>query len=131
MKKPSNLHAAFAVTLLASASALGLTLGGCASAPVPNEQMAVAEAAVARASTTSTSESAPTELRVANEKLASARAALGAGERETARRLAEQATLDAQVAELHAQARRSRQAALESQDAARVLREETHRKAVR
>jgi Domain of unknown function (DUF4398) len=111
--------------------ALGLLLAGCASAPPPNEQMAVAEAAVARASTTSTTESAGPELRVAVAKLASARTALAAGEPLVARRLAEQATLDAQVAELHAQTVRSRKSAQESEDAARVLREEINRKTVR
>jgi hypothetical protein len=46
---------------------------------------------------------------------------------ERARQLAEQAQVDAQVAELHAQSALSRQAAKESQDAARVLTEEINR----
>lgn len=131
MKKRSNVQGTAAVALLAAVSAVGLTLSGCASVPEPKEQMAVAEAAVARASTTSTGESAPAQLREANSKLASARAALAADDREAARRYAEQATLDAQVAELHAQTQRSLKAAQETEDAARVLREEINRKTVR
>jgi hypothetical protein len=93
--------------------------------------MAVAEAAVARADSVSTGESAPVELRLATSKLADARAAKAAGQPLRAARLAEQATLDAQVAELHAQSVRSRKAAQESADAARVLREEINRKSTR
>lgn len=103
-------------------------LGACASPPAPVEQLAVAEAAVQRASTTSTQETAPMELRVAIDKLAAARSALVAGDRDRARQLAEQAEVDAQVAEIHAQARRSEAAARETQDAARVLREEMDRR---
>ncbi|HEU0203515.1 MAG TPA: hypothetical protein VFR86_24150, partial [Burkholderiaceae bacterium] len=58
------------------ASTLVFVLGGCASAPAPDEQMAVAEAAVQHANTRSTSESAARELQVATDKLASARQAV-------------------------------------------------------
>lgn len=131
MKRNPIVRIPAALALLASAAVLALTLG-CASRPASgppvNERMAVAEAAVARASTTSTSESAGNELRLATAKLASARAAQAAGDHVVATRLAEQAVLDAQVAELHAQTVRSRKAAQESDDAARVLRDEINRK---
>lgn len=111
------------------ALAAGLaTLAGCASTPKPTEQLAVAEAAVQRASTTSTSENSAVELKVATNKLASARQAMAAKDYELARQLAEQATVDAEVADLRAQSARSRLAAQESDAAARVLREETSRK---
>lgn len=118
------------------AMVLGLTIavpiGGCASTPpVPNERLAVAEAAVNRASSASTSENAPAELQVAIAKLASARQAVASEEYELAGRLAEQAVIDAHVAELRAQSVRTRKSALESQEAARVLREEIDRKTVR
>lgn len=106
-------------------------LGACASTPPPVAQMAVAEAAVRRAGSASTTETAAAELRVATDKLAAARSALKAGEHDRARQLAEQAAIDAQVAELHAQAERSTRAAQETQDAARVLREEIARKTPR
>jgi len=114
---------------LALASLAAAGLAACASAPVPNEQMAVAEAAVQRANSTGTHELAAVELQRASGKLASAREAMGSKDYERARRLAEQAEADALVAESHAQSARSRLAAQESQDAARVLREELNRKA--
>lgn len=108
--------------------ALVALLAGCASAPMPNEQLAVAEAAIQHANTASTSDNAAGELQIAIAKLNSARQAAGRKDYAVARQLAEQAEVDAQVAELHAQSMRSRKAAQESQDAARVLREEIGRK---
>jgi hypothetical protein len=117
---------------LAMALAAGMAvLGGCASTPAPVEQLAVADAAVQRANTTSTSESSAVELKIATNKLAAARQAMAAKDYELAGRLAEQATVDAQVAELRSQSARSRQAAQESMDASRVLSEEINRKSVR
>jgi hypothetical protein len=117
---------------LAMALAAGMAvLGGCASTPAPVEQLAVADAAVQRANTTSTSESSAVELKIATNKLAAARQAMAAKDYELAGRLAEQTTVDAQVAELRAQSARSRQAAQESMDASRVLSEEINRKSVR
>jgi len=117
---------------LAMTLAVGLAaLGGCASTPAPTEQLAVAEAAVQRANTTSTSENAAVELKVATTKLAGARQAMASKDYELARRLAEQAEVDAEVAELRSQAAHSRQAAKEAQDASRALSEEINRKSVR
>ena len=113
---------------LALASSLFVVLSGCATKPVPNERMAVAEAAVQRASTTSTSENAASELLVATTKLERARQAVTNKDYALAAQLADEIKLDAQVAELHAQSERERKAAQESQEAARVLREELSRK---
>ncbi len=111
-----------------SAMAFALTaLGGCASTPAPTAQMAVAEAAVQRANNGGTSDNAPAELQIAVSKLASARQAMSVKDYDRARQLAEQVTVDAQAAELHAQAARSTKAANETQDAARVLQEEINR----
>jgi phage-related minor tail protein len=116
------------VSALALTASLVIVLGGCASVPAPSEQMAVAEAAVKNANTSSTSDSAPGELQVAIAKLAAARQAMSSEDYVRAGQLAEQAQVDAQVAELHAQTARSRKAAMDSKDAARVLREEINRK---
>lgn len=116
---------------LAVVSSLVIVLGGCASAPVPVEQMAVAQASVQHATTTSTSENAAGELQLATSKLASARQAFANKDYARAKQLAEQVEVDAQVAELRAEAARSDKAAKESLDAARVLREEIARKAPR
>jgi hypothetical protein len=113
---------------VALGSSLLIVLGGCASAPVPKEQMAVAESSVQRANTTSTNVDAAGDLQIAIAKLASARQAAASKDYTLARQLAEEADLDAQVAELHAQSVRSQKAAKESMDAARVLREELNRK---
>jgi len=131
MTTRSFIRTPAAVLVLALASSLVLALGGCAGTPVPSTQMAVAEAAVQSANTGSTSADAPRELQLAMDKLAMARQAVSSKDFERAAQLADEAQLDAQVAELHAQSTRSRKAAQESQDAARVLREEITRKAVR
>jgi hypothetical protein len=108
-----------------------IAIGGCASTPMPNEEMAVAESAVQRANTRSTSQSAPGELQIAIAKLASAKQALASKNLTLATQLAEEATIDAQVAELRAESVRSQTAAKESQDAAQVLRDEINRNSVR
>lgn len=131
MSHPSIHHRFVAVTTLALASAGALLASGCASTPMPVEQLAVAEAAVQRASTASTRESAPAELGLATTKLASARSAVAAGDANRARMLADEATADALVAEMRAQSVRATKAARESEDAARVLREEINRKTPR
>lgn len=111
-----------------TAAAIALILlGACASTPKYGAEMAVAESAVDRANTSSTSENAAGELQVANNKLERARDAYARKDYERARQWAEQAEIDAHLAELTAQSERSRIAAKESQDAARVLREEISR----
>lgn len=131
MTRSTSLRRSHAVLTLAVWAPLALLLGGCASKPGPKAEMAVANAAVQRASTTGTSEDAPAQLQVATAKLASARQAMEAKDFERAKQLAEQAQVDAQVAELHAQSERSRKAAQESENAARVLRDEINRNTVR
>lgn len=118
------------VPLLCSVSVV-LILSACASAKAPTAQMAVAEAAVQQANTTSTSENAAGELQIAIGKLARARQAVANKDFERARQLADEAQVDAQVAVLHARKERSRKAAQESQDAARALREELDRTVIR
>ena len=134
MNFQKNAYRTMAVTTLSTLLASGtllLAVGGCASTPMPTERLAVAEAAVQRANTTSTQEAAPTELATAVGKLARARSAVTAGDALLARRMADEATVDAQLAEQHAAASRATLAARESEDAARVLREEINRKTVR
>ena len=117
--------------VLGLAFVTSVLIAGCASAPVPTEQMALAEASVQRASTPGTRMSAAAELQLATGKLTSARRAIEDKQYDRARQLAEQADVDAQVAESHAMSARARVAAQESQDAARALREEIARKSPR
>ena len=92
-----------------------------ASRTPPQEEalLAMAEAAVERASTPETVAHAPAELRRAREKLTAAQEALASGDTVSASQLGELAEIDARVAELHAQTMRNRQAARGSQTAAR------------
>jgi hypothetical protein len=131
MTHPKPSHSTLAIGALAVTAALLLALGGCARPPMPTAQLAVAEAAVQRADTKSTQESAPAELATAVAKMAQARSAVTAGDAVLARRMADEATVDAQLAEQHAAAARAALAARESENAARVLREEINRKTVR
>lgn len=110
---------AFVLTLM-----LSVVLSGCVSTPMPDEKMAVAEAAVQRVNTRSTSENAPGELQIAIAKLASAKQALASKDYELAELLFEEASIDAQVAEFRAEAVRSKKSAKEIQDASEVLRKE-------
>ncbi|EWC42095.1 DUF4398 domain-containing protein [Pseudomonas stutzeri] len=75
-----------------------LFLGGCASDPAPVEQLRLTELAVAQARSLESAQ-AYDELAQAETKLDAARAALEAGENREARLLAEQAELDARLAE--------------------------------
>ncbi len=129
--RPNTLRPAASAPALTLALTLTLGLGACASTPVAVQELAIADAAVQRASSTRTTQLAPMELGVAVAKLGSARAAQAAGNHAQARRLADEATLDAQVADLRADTVQSVGAAKESEDAARALRDEITRKTAR
>ena len=79
-------------------------LAGCAQAPVPHEALTTADLAVARARTAGALNHASVELARAEAKLEQARAAVRAKAHERARTLAEQALVDAELAEVKAQA---------------------------
>ncbi|HSB97317.1 MAG TPA: DUF4398 domain-containing protein [Spongiibacteraceae bacterium] len=128
MNLPSLVSPSIRVLPVALVSSLLLTLSACASTPPPKEQMAVAEAAIQHATTTSTNENAAGELQLATDKLTSAKQAMARQDYAAAKTLAEQTEVDAQVAELHAQAARSRKAAVETQNAAGALNDEMNRK---
>jgi hypothetical protein len=93
-----------------------VALAGCAQAPVPHEALATAEVAVARARTAGAERHAPVELTRAEEKLQAAHAAVRVRAHGRARALAEQALVDAELAEVEAQA-------AQAQEVARRLRE--------
>lgn len=108
-----------------AATALGLA--ACASTPIPNEKIAVAKASVQRAEQSGAPEFAPVEMAAARDKLV--RAEKAAADRETlpATQLAEQANVDARVAEATAQQQRSRKAATEFDASMQALRSESMR----
>jgi hypothetical protein len=93
------------LTLLVSAVA------ACSSAPAPIETLAAAGLAVRKAETSAAS-SAGAEVRQARAKLDAAEVAMQAKDHETARRLAEEALVDAQVGEARARAQVAHQAVI-------------------
>jgi Domain of unknown function (DUF4398) len=105
-----------------------LLLASCASTPPPDARMAVATAAVAQATAAGGSEFAPAEMRMARDKLQRATLAVTAKDYAGADVLAEQAQVDAQLAEAKAESAKARKAADALQEGSRVLREELDRK---
>ena len=81
---------------------LGIT--GCSTARPPEAAMAQADLAVRQAAESKAPVYAPSEFRAAQEKAMGAQRALAAEEYERARRLAEQAVIDAQLAQARANA---------------------------
>lgn len=91
--------------------------------------MAVANAAVTHAMNAGAQEAAPGDMRTARDKLERAKQAMANKENGLALNLAQQAQLDAQLAEAKAHADKARKAADAVQDGNSVLREEMNRKA--
>ncbi len=114
---------------LSAAMTAAIALAACASVPAPVEELAVADAAVAHAAAAGAQELAPSELGMARDKLNRARLMAGAQDPQQARRLAQQAQLDALVAEAKTESAKARRAADEVSAASRALREEMGRKA--
>ncbi len=111
----------------AASAALTLGLAACASTPIPNEKIAVAKAEVQRAEQSGAPEFAPVEMAAARDKLARAEKAAAAREGIPANQLAEQANVDARVAEATAQQQRAHKAAVEFDASMQALRNESMR----
>jgi hypothetical protein len=111
---------------LVAVALLALSLGACASAPVPKEQMAVSQAAVERVSGPAGAE-APGEVASARDKLALAQRAMANKDYVLARQLAEQADADAALAEAKSRASRSDTALTQVQESIRALKAELAR----
>jgi Domain of unknown function (DUF4398) len=108
-------------------AAIAVALAACASTPIPNEKIAVAKSSVQRAEQAGAPEFAPLEMAAAREKLARAEKAAAGRDVLPATQLAEQATVDAQLAEATAQQQRSRKAAMEFDANMQTLRSESMR----
>ena len=89
---------------------LATGLGACASVPPPESQMGKADLALRKAEQADAAHFAPLEMRTARTKLEAARAAIREDRNLEARRLAEQAKLDATLAEATAQTAQRREA---------------------
>jgi hypothetical protein len=108
--------------------AITATVAACATTPPPTEQIAVSTAAVSHAAAAGSATGAPAELSMARDKLRRANVAMATADYDTALRLAQQAQVDALVAEATTEAGKARKSAQEVQDASRALREEMSRK---
>ena len=108
-------------------AALSIGTSAIAAKPPANEKLAVAKASVQRAEQSGAPELAPVEMATAREKLARAEKAATDRELKPATMLAEQADLDAQVAEATAQQARSHKAAMEFDAGMQALRGESIR----
>jgi hypothetical protein len=108
-------------------AAMALIAGGCVTTPVPNEQLAVAKSSVQRAEQAGAPEFAPVEMAAARDKLTRAERAAADHDARPATLLAEQANVDAQLAEATAQEQRSRKAAMEADANLQALRQESLR----
>src|SRR3569623_1689508 len=124
MKKPVKSVKARVAGWVAPAVLTGSVLfAGCASIPPPTDQLAVTRAAV----TDATTAAAPVELKSARDKLDEAEKAMNSKDFERAKRLAEEAQVDAKLAETKANAAKAHKAVESAQESNRVLREELQR----
>lgn len=124
--QPGFSHSILGVSVCAAAVVF---IGGCASMPPPTEQMAVSKAAVISANSAGGNEYAPIPLKTAMEKMDAAERAMAEQNYPLARRLAEQAQVDAQLAAVTSRSAKAQKAARELQEDNRVLRQEIDRQA--
>jgi hypothetical protein len=115
------------LTIVAVGAAAVWGLAACASTPIPNEKIALAKASVQRAEQSGAPELAPVPLAAARDKLSRAEKAAVDREAQPATLLAEQADVDAQLAEATAVQQRSHKAATEFDASMQALRTESQR----
>jgi hypothetical protein len=113
---------------IAAGAAIVAALAACASNPLADEKIAVAKASVQRAEGSGAPELAPVELAAARDKLARAEQANAARNLLPATQLAEQANVDAELAEATSQQQRSHKAAMEFDTSMETLRQESMRR---
>jgi len=121
--KPQNIH-----KFVASIAAV-ILMAGCAGTPPPVEQMALSRDEVVNASSAGSNEYAPIELRLAMEKMATAEQAMKDKNYDLARKMAEQAQVDAKLAGAMSGSAKAKKAADALQEDSRILRQEINRQA--
>jgi len=100
----------------------------CASAPPPVEKLTIAKTSIERADQARAGQFAPVELNQARAKLTAAQTAADKHDQELAARMADQADVDAQLAESTARAKQQEQLVTEMDASLRDLRDETLRR---
>lgn len=128
--KKTNCFKSYQLRTIGVAVATAMFMTACASTPTipaPTEQMAVSRATVNAASSAGASEFAPVQLKSAMDKMDTAERAMGAKNYDLARKMAEQAQVDAQLATAAARAAKEQKAADALQESDRVLQQELDR----
>ncbi len=118
------------ILVVAGASLIfGLTIMGCAEkVAVPNEKIANAERAISGARESNAIVNAPLDLRISEDKLKQAKEAVTAEEYEQAGRLADEATLDADVARAKTRAAKAKEISGEMRNTIDSMRKELERR---
>ena len=109
---------------LAVAGVWLLMLAACATTPPDPRVLDNAEQAISRAETAGGAEHAPLELRLANRRLDEARQAIIDGDAQAARRRADKAEIEAQLALARTQAALARRALAERREVLEALQQE-------
>lgn len=119
----------YAATTAASTTGLAtlLALAGCASEPIPTEQFALSQSAIESATAAGATEYAALDIKNARDKLAAAQRAVEEKEYVAAAALAEEATVDAKLAETKAESEKAKKSLAELQDNLRTLLDEVNR----
>ena len=107
-----------------AAGSLLMVLAGCAGVPAPTDQVELTRNAVGRAVTADATQYAPADMKSAQDKLYAVERALGEKNFVAARTLAEQAEVDANLAERKARAAKAQQQLLNAQKGIEVLKQE-------
>jgi hypothetical protein len=104
------------ILYLMIAIVVGFTFGCATKGEIPSEGLMRAGTAIQAAQTAQANVYAPLDLRVAEDKLVEAQAAVGSEDYDRAGRLADEAVINAQLAEKKSDAERANRAAQETRD---------------
>ena len=125
------MHSTALIRTTAVVLALG-ALAPCSSTPKPTEQMAVSRTTVNRvAAEPEVASNAPVDIQKARDKLMRADKAMADKDYKMARRLSEEAEVDARVAETRADAAQNANNLKQVQDSIRALQDEINRRSPR
>ncbi|PIO89093.1 MAG: hypothetical protein COS82_07325 [Zetaproteobacteria bacterium CG06_land_8_20_14_3_00_59_53] len=131
IKEINRIGSAQVAHRIAAGLFAAIFVAGCASTPTtppPTEQMAVSRTALNTAIDSGANEYAPMQIKSSMEKMEAAKQAMDKKDYALARQLAEQAQVDAKLAETTARAAKAQKAADEVRESNRVLRHEIDRK---
>lgn len=127
LDNPGSNRSAKSAGMPAIVAVTAIFMAGCASIPAPTEQFAVSKAAITSATRSGGNEHAPLELKSAMDKMERAEQAMQKEDYLLAGRLAEQAQLDAKLAETKTDLAKTQKTVDDTQESNRVLREEINR----